>query len=138
MVRRSRFAAGRRVEVIPYGLDHGLFRPLDVASTRKELALDPEGGFLCIGAHYWTRGAKGWIAAAKCFGTWRKRPERAKKVRAGRWQLICFGNNTDKLADCGWRVNSFSYVKTDAELCQLYLRRTRCFTVLPRTISRIP
>ena len=120
MVRRSRFAAGRRVEVIPYGLDHGLFRPLDVASTRKELALDPEGGFLCIGAHYLDERRKGLDSSREVLRHLAQTPGTGKKVRAGRWQLICFGNNTDKLADCGWRVNSFSYVKTDAELCQLY------------------
>ena len=119
MVRKSHFA-GLNVEVIANGVDHETFRPLDVVSTRKALGLDSGKAFLCVGSQRLIEKRKGLESIREVLRRLARAPGTGKEIRTGRWQLICFGFDTEKLEDCGWRVNSFSYVESEAKLCQLY------------------
>jgi glycosyltransferase involved in cell wall biosynthesis len=119
MVRKSRFG-NVDVQVIANGLDQDSFHPLEVPATRKALGLDPTKAFLCVGSQRLIEKRKGLESTREVLRRLARKPETKKDVRSGRWQLICFGFDTEKLEGCGWRVNSFSYVESEARLCQLY------------------
>jgi glycosyltransferase involved in cell wall biosynthesis len=49
--RRSSLFRDRRVEVIPYGIDTTVFKPMDGAAARDLLNLPQDGTFVMFGAH---------------------------------------------------------------------------------------
>ena len=49
--RRSSLFRDRRVEVIPYGVDTGTFKPVDRAAARSLLSLPPDARLVMFGAH---------------------------------------------------------------------------------------
>jgi glycosyltransferase involved in cell wall biosynthesis len=59
IARQSSLFKGRRVEVIPNGLDTGVFRPLDKATAKAFLGIDPGRKVLLFGAEWLTDPRKG-------------------------------------------------------------------------------
>lgn len=59
VARHSSLFAGRRVEVIPNGLDTSVYRPLDKAAAKGFLALDAAQPVLLFGAQWLTDRRKG-------------------------------------------------------------------------------
>lgn len=60
MAKQSSLFAGRRIEVIPNGLDTEIFKPLDHRAARDYLNLPPERPALLFGAQSVTDPRKGW------------------------------------------------------------------------------
>lgn len=59
VARQSSLFNGRRIEVIPNGLDTEVFRPLDKAAAKAFLGIDPEQRVLLFGAEWLTDRRKG-------------------------------------------------------------------------------
>jgi glycosyltransferase involved in cell wall biosynthesis len=59
VARRSSLFAGRRIEVIPNGLDTSVYRPLDKPAAKSFLGLDPAQPVLLFGAQWLTDRRKG-------------------------------------------------------------------------------
>ncbi len=59
MAGKSSLFAGRRIEVIPYGLDTNVYRPLDKAAAKAFLGIDPAHPVLLFGAQWLTERRKG-------------------------------------------------------------------------------
>lgn len=60
IAKQSSLFAGRRIEVIPNGLDTEIFKPLDHQAARDYLNLPPERPALLFGAQSVTDPRKGW------------------------------------------------------------------------------
>jgi len=60
MAKRSTLFAGRRIEVIPNGLDTEVFKPMNQQAAREYLNLEPHRPVLLFGAHTVTDPRKGW------------------------------------------------------------------------------
>ena len=59
VARQSSLFAGRRIEVIPNGLDTEVYRPLDKAAAKAFLGIDPAHPVLLFGAQWLTDRRKG-------------------------------------------------------------------------------
>ncbi|MGJ3522815.1 glycosyltransferase [Nitratidesulfovibrio sp. D1] len=59
LARQSSLFAGRRIEVIPNGLDTDVFRPMDKAAAKAFLGIDPNHPVLLFGAQWLTDRRKG-------------------------------------------------------------------------------
>lgn len=59
VARQSSLFAGRRIEVIPNGLDTNVYRPLDKAAAKAFLGIDPAHPVLLFGAQWLTDRRKG-------------------------------------------------------------------------------
>lgn len=59
MARKSSLFAGRRIEIIPNGLDTDVYRPLDKAAAKTFLGIDPAHPVLLFGAQPLTAHRKG-------------------------------------------------------------------------------
>lgn len=59
VARQSSLFAGRRIEVIPNGLDTDVYRPLDKAAAKAFLGIDPLQPVLLFGAQWLTDRRKG-------------------------------------------------------------------------------
>jgi glycosyltransferase involved in cell wall biosynthesis len=60
MAKQSSLFAGRRIEVIPNGLDTEVFKPIDHQAAREYLNLRPDMPVLLFGAQSVTDPRKGW------------------------------------------------------------------------------
>ncbi|MCM3901724.1 MAG: glycosyltransferase [Pyrinomonadaceae bacterium] len=60
MAKQSSLFAGRRIEVIPNGLDTEVFKPMDYKAAREYLNLRPDIPVLLFGAQSVTDPRKGW------------------------------------------------------------------------------
>jgi glycosyltransferase involved in cell wall biosynthesis len=59
LTRRSPLLQNHPVQVIPYGLDTDVFRPMPQAAAREVLGLDPSRRVILFGAHFATERRKG-------------------------------------------------------------------------------
>jgi glycosyltransferase involved in cell wall biosynthesis len=60
MAGQSSLFAGRRIEVIPYGLDTEIFKPIGRRVARERLGLPSDGPIVLFGAQAVTDSRKGW------------------------------------------------------------------------------
>jgi glycosyltransferase involved in cell wall biosynthesis len=60
MAKQSSLFAGRRIEVIPNGLDTNVFTPVDRAAARERLGIPLDKPIVLFGAHSVTEKRKGW------------------------------------------------------------------------------
>lgn len=120
----SRFAPGRRIEVIPYGIDHAVFRKIDRADACNDLGIARSRTYLCVGAHDLNEKRKGLDVVRATLQELAKREAAGGPIARGEWRVLCFGRDTAKLEHCGWQLEAFSYVNSDERLAAIYSAAT--------------
>jgi glycosyltransferase involved in cell wall biosynthesis len=101
---------GHRLEVIPNGLDLGVFEPLDRAESRRALGVRAEEPVLLVVAAWLDDPAKGGAALMDAFARMNRRPV----------TLLTVGEGTVKIAREGVRLHSLGRVEHPRMLAQAY------------------
>lgn len=124
LARRSHFARGRRIEVIPYGIDHAVFRKIPRPDACNELGIARSRTYLCIGAHDFGEKRKGLEAVRATLQHLARQEPAGGPISRGEWRVLCFGRDTAKLEHCGWQLETFAYVNSDERLAAIYSAAT--------------
>jgi glycosyltransferase involved in cell wall biosynthesis len=113
--RASSLLAGRRIEVIPNGVDVSLYCPGDRQAARAVLGLPAERQLILFGAnHALSDRNKGFDLLLKAL------KQLSPRERAGT-ELVLFGDDAHSpFPDCGMPVRNLGILREEAKIVQLY------------------
>ena len=112
LARRSALFREARIEVIPYGLDTGLFAPMEKAEARRQLGL-AEGRFIPLFCA--DRGSERRKGAAELLAALGKLPPPQSD-----FTLLCFGEPPPAFEQLGARLHNLGYLRESAALRLAY------------------
>lgn len=116
----SALFAGRRVEVIPNGLDVELFSPMDKAEAKKRLGIPVDSVVLLFGADNAVQKIKGVTELVEALrGCLRETALRAPSIRE-KLVLLIFGSGNSLFNGLGLPLRSLGMVGSDKELRRAY------------------
>lgn len=118
--RQSVLFRHQRVEVIPYGLETEVFRPMPKGEAKRALGLEEGAIALLIGANDGNEQRKGFLPLFKALQQCRANPQFENLVESGKVMLLCFGTPSTDLETLHIPVRSFGDIDSDETLSQLY------------------
>jgi glycosyltransferase involved in cell wall biosynthesis len=102
--------AGHRLEVIPYGLNLGVYHPLDRTRARAQLGLDPHRRTLLFAAQNLTDPRKGWPVLLEALQRLPNRPA----------TLLALGNGELPAQVGDVEVRQLSYISDERQKALIY------------------
>jgi len=121
--RSSKLFQNNRIEVIPYGIDTDVFKPVAMATAKKHLNISDEEITILFGADYSIEKRKGVdllvLALSQCL----KNDSAQKLLRERRIKILNFGHSCpslDAIKESGVPIISLGYVSSDEELSYIY------------------
>lgn len=129
--RASSLFAGRRIEVIPNGIDTDFYCPGDRLSARRELCLPLDRQLLLFGAnHALSDSNKGFDLLQRAL---RALPEKYRQTA----ELLVFGEDADRLMpECGIPARNLGQIADERRLVQLYRAADMC--LVPSRQENLP
>lgn len=118
--RQSWLFQDKRVEVIPYGLETDIFRPIPKIEAKQTLGL-PEGAIaILLGANDGNEQRKGFSYLFAALQRCLENEAFRGLVDTGRITLLSFGEPSADLDALPVPIRSFGQVASDQRLCQIY------------------
>jgi glycosyltransferase involved in cell wall biosynthesis len=118
--RSSALFAGADIQVVPNGIDTGVFRPQSKAAARRELGLDPEGIYFLFGTDNYQEKRKGFRELSGIFRSLKAQAPFCQAVSSRKIQVLCFGEPGRSLEDFCLPLNRLGRVEDDARLARIY------------------
>lgn len=119
-VRESALFKNKRVEVIPYGLETDIFRPIPKAEAKINLGLTADTTTLLFGAidaHEKRKGFQHLLAAVRqCVST----PDWQKLIKSEKLKILCLGRGVDELRETNLPFVSLGYLNSDQQMGEVY------------------
>jgi len=119
--RRSLLFRGRRIEVIPNGLETNVFKPSYRPKAKERLGLDPDTRTILFGAEYGTEKRKGFAELVRVLSNCRRDPSFEAWIEEGRICLLCFGYPPAEWEQAGLRVMSLGYLSSQEAVRNAYV-----------------
>ncbi|MBD2112303.1 MULTISPECIES: glycosyltransferase [Cyanophyceae] len=118
--RKSSLFRNNRIEVIPYGLDIEVFKPIPKEIAKRHLGLPKDSVVLLFGADSNGEKRKGFEllleALCQCF----ENSLVQQKLQEGQIRILNFGHGCSSLDSLGFPITSLGHITSDEELSYIY------------------
>ncbi len=118
--RSSVVFKGRRVEVIPNGIETDIFCPMPKPQAKEALGLDPGILTLLFGAENTGEKRKGFKQLAEVLRHCMADERFRRLVQGDRLRLLCFGYPSPVIEEAGIPVTSLGYLNSDEKVRTAY------------------
>lgn len=118
--RRSALFRKSRVEVVPYGLDVDVFKPMVRSQARELLGLPASGMYFLFGAHNIMERRKGIQIFLEAVQLCLKDRDFADAVASGAIKFLCFGNIPPEFDFIGLPVICLGLLEADEKVAAAY------------------
>lgn len=119
--RRSLLFGGRRIEVIPNGLETNVFKPSYRPKAKERIGLNPDTRTILFGAEYGTEKRKGFAELMRVLSACRRDPDFEAWTREERICLLCFGYPAAEWEQAGLKVMSLGYLSSQEAVRNAYV-----------------
>ncbi|RJR19290.1 MAG: glycosyltransferase, partial [Desulfobacteraceae bacterium] len=119
-VKKSTLFGGRRLDVIPNGVEIEIFRPISRMSAKKMLGLKPDTMTILFGAEYGSEKRKGFSEMTEAIECCLADPWFEKMVRQDKVRILCFGQPDDHIESVKVPVISLGYLRSDQKVRDAY------------------
>jgi glycosyltransferase involved in cell wall biosynthesis len=134
--RRSQVFGNHRVEVIPYGLDTNLFRPIAKNVAREYFEIPDDTIVLLFGADSNLEHRKGANLLLEALKKCCQDPTVKSLIEAGKVRILNFGYGFSGLEDLEIPVTALGHIDSDETLCHAYASAT--VLLLPSLEDNLP
>ncbi len=135
-VQGSHVLGGRRVEVIPNGVETDVFVPVPKAAAKEKIGISPETMVFLFGARNLARSYKGGTDLIAAIGYALSNPQFSRQVRLNRIKLMCFGFHSEGLREIGLPLISLGYLDSVERTSLAYAASD--FLMLPSREDNLP
>ena len=111
--RSSRLFRDMQVEVIPYGVDTGFFRPQSKTQAKRKLDIPTRSCVILCGAELGREKRKGMHELVAALHQCLETTDFREAVQSGRLWLVCFGRGQRAFSTLGIPIRSLGLVKAD-------------------------
>ncbi|WP_456382398.1 glycosyltransferase family 4 protein [Hydrogenimonas sp.] len=127
---------GRRIEVVPNGVDTEIYRPMDKGSSKAVFGIDSETVVLQFGAQDTREKRKGFASLVEAIDIALEDETFAKMAKEGKIVVLCVGEPSGEIEALPIEKISTGYIDGDEKMARLY-DATDLF-VLPSLEDNLP